>query len=163
MLPRDDAEAPTCVAGGKTPVMAEFHESIRVEFCDTDAAGIVYFANYFRFMERVEHAFFRSLGLSVITRSGNEYLSFPRVRAECEYLAPARFEDQLDLALRVARLGSTSVTFRVEFRRDGATLARGRIVAVCCRVVPGGPMTPVEIPEFIRAPMRAYLDPSGAG
>ena len=65
----------------------------RVEFMDTDMAGIVHFTAFFRYMETAEHAFLRSLGLSVHDRSGHPVVGWPRVRADCSYKAPAAFED----------------------------------------------------------------------
>ena len=79
--------------------MSIYHDKLRVEFSDTDAAGIVHFANFFRYMERVEHSFWRSLGLSVQSRVGDHDVGFPRVKVECEFAAPARFEDELDVAM----------------------------------------------------------------
>src|SRR5438094_9966074 len=85
--------------------------SRRVEFCDTDMAGIVHFANFFRWMESAEVEFLRSLGLSVAVQTGDEKLGFPRVAASCDYVRPARFEDVLEIAVTLRRLGSKSVTY----------------------------------------------------
>ena len=96
--------------------MSIYHDKLRVEFSDTDAAGIVHFANFFRYMERVEHSFWRSLGLSVQSRVGDQEIGFPRVKVDCEYVAPARFEDELDVMLTLDRLGAKSITFDIEGR-----------------------------------------------
>ena len=63
----------------------------RVEFCETDMAGIVHFSNFFRYMEMAEHAFIRSLGYSVHTEIDGCRYGWPRVRAECDYRQPIRF------------------------------------------------------------------------
>ena len=79
----------------------EFHCRQRVEFADTDMAGIVHFSNFFRYMERAEHEFLRSLGLSVHAVNGDDLVSWPRVSAECKFRAPLSFEDELDVHLLV--------------------------------------------------------------
>src|SRR5580765_2785833 len=87
----------------------------RIEFAETDMAGIVHFANYFRMMEEVEHAFFRSVGMSVVMKHEGRGIGWPRVSVSCEYFAPVRFEDELELKLKVAKVGDRSVTYEVEF------------------------------------------------
>jgi YbgC/YbaW family acyl-CoA thioester hydrolase len=121
-----------------------------VEFCETDMAGIVHFSNYFRWMEEVEHAFFRSLGLSVMVQDGVTNMSWPRVAASCEYLGPACFEDVVTLNLRVARVGATSFTYEIDFIVAGKPIAKGKLTSVCCQVTPTG-FTPINIPAAIRA------------
>jgi YbgC/YbaW family acyl-CoA thioester hydrolase len=138
-----------------------FHQQIRIEFADTDAAGICHFANYLRFMERVEHAFFRSLGLSVVTPDDERSISFPRVKVECDYRAPAHFEEVIDVELTVERVGGKSLTFALHFHRDGKPIARGRMVCVCCHMVYGGAMTPIDIPDFSRTPLAPYARTAG--
>ena len=72
----------------------EFKMKRHVEFAETDMAGIMHFANYFRYMEVVEHAFFRSLGLSVHQSSVEGMNGFARVHASCDYHAPLRYQDE---------------------------------------------------------------------
>ena len=83
----------------------EFTMSHRVEFAETDMAGIVHFANFFRFMEAAEVEFLRSLGLSVAMSWEGERIGFPRVSASCDFFRPARFQDVLDIAVRVLKIG----------------------------------------------------------
>jgi YbgC/YbaW family acyl-CoA thioester hydrolase len=130
---------------------ALFRVSRRVDFADTDMAGIIHFSNYFRYMEFAEVAFLRSLGLSVAMTWGEEHLGFPRVSATCDFLRPVSFEDVVDIDVRVERVGSKSVTYSFEFTHEGQTVARGKVSAVCCRVRPGvHEIESVEIPEGIR-------------
>ena len=110
----------------------------RVQFSETDMAGVVHFSNYFRWMEEVEHAFFRALGLSVSMRHEGTEIGWPRVSASCEYLAPARFEDEVELRLWVTKIGRSSLTYEVEFFCREQRLARGRISSVCCKLGPAG-------------------------
>jgi acyl-CoA thioester hydrolase len=127
-----------------------FSISHRVQFSETDQAGVVHFSNYFRWMEEVEHAFFRSLGLSVSMDHEGIEIGWPRVSASCEYLAPARFEDEVELRLWVTKIGQSSFNYEVEFLCHEKRIARGRISSVCCRLGPGG-MESMPIPGDLRA------------
>jgi YbgC/YbaW family acyl-CoA thioester hydrolase len=121
-----------------------------VEFCDTDMAGIVHFANFFRYAEAAEHAFLRACGLSVSMEWEGEHVSFPRVAASCDYVCPARFEDVLDITVRVQRVGRSSVTFAFEFFKADEPLARGQITTVFCHVGEGHRLEGREIPASLR-------------
>jgi YbgC/YbaW family acyl-CoA thioester hydrolase len=129
----------------------------RVEFVDTDMAGIVHFSNFFRFMEAAEQEFLRSLGFGVSFTWEGEALGFPRVSATCDYLRPARFEDVLDVHVSVEKVGRKSVTYRFDFLLHGEAVARGRVSAVCCRVVRHHELVSVEIPAVIRAKLEASV------
>lgn len=133
-----------------------FRTTRRVEFADTDMAGIVHFANFFRYMEAAEVDFLRSRGLSVKLEWEGQKVSFPRVAASCDYLRPARFEDLLDVTVRVVRIGRKSVTYAFEFFKNEELLARGQITAVCCRVQVDQPLQAIEIP----ASLRERLEPA---
>jgi 4-hydroxybenzoyl-CoA thioesterase/acyl-CoA thioester hydrolase len=124
----------------------------RVEFRDTDAAGIVHFSAFFFWMESAEHELLRSAGLHVIDRQpdGSEY-SWPRVSASCDYRSTARFGDELDIAVFVAAVGRSSVTYRFVFEHEGRAVAEGRVVAVRCLMRPGSRLESVAIPSDIVA------------
>jgi 4-hydroxybenzoyl-CoA thioesterase/acyl-CoA thioester hydrolase len=127
-----------------------FQTTRRVEFRDTDAAGIAHFSAFFVYMEQAEHELFRSLGTSVVTRDEEGEICWPRVRASCEYRNPAKFEDLLDVEVTVERLGRKSVTYAFRFTRDGLEIATGRVMTVCCRIRPGSPPAAIEIPSWLR-------------
>jgi acyl-CoA thioester hydrolase len=129
---------------------AEFKMPRRVTFAETDMAGVMHFSNYFRWMEEIEHAFFRSAGMSVVQEHGEETISWPRVHVSCEYFAPARFEDEIDMRLEIVSLGEKSLTYEVIFTKNGQRLARGRTKAVCCRMSAGGVFESTAIPPTIR-------------
>ncbi len=138
--------------------MAEsFTTRRRVEFSDTDMAGIAHFSAFFRYMESAEHALFRGLGLSIYDRRQDRHLSFPRVSAACDYQSPARCEDELDVEVTIAKLGRTSIGYRFRMTRDGHPIAEGRITCVCCHVEPDQPLKPTAIPEDIAALLRPYV------
>jgi len=128
-----------------------FRTTRRVDFADTDMAGMVHFSNFFRYMEAAEVAFLRSKGLSVAALPWEGHtLSFPRVAASCDYIKPARFEEVLDIAVRIHKIGRKSVTYAFEFFRADELIARGQISAVCCRVGTDKHIESVEIPPAIR-------------
>lgn len=127
----------------------------RIEFVDTDMAGIVHFANFFKFMEAAEQEFLRSLGLGVSMIWQGQPIGFPRVSASCDYQKPARFEDVLDITVSVLEIGRKSVTYRFEFAKNGQPLALGKISTVCCRVVADHQLESMEIPGDIRAKLEA--------
>jgi acyl-CoA thioester hydrolase len=134
-----------------------FRTSRRVEFGDTDMAGIMHFANFFRFMEAAECDFLRALDLSVTLDWQGEHFGLPRVSARCDYLSPARFGDVLTIAVSVRRLGGKSVTYGFDFFKDETALARGQITAVFCRMRKDHPLEAVEIPMPFRARLTPFL------
>jgi acyl-CoA thioester hydrolase len=140
--------------------MAVFRTTRRVEFGDTDMAGIVHFANFFRFMEAAECGFLRSRGLSVKMDWEGQAIGFPRVSATCDYLSPARFEDVLDIAVTIDRLGTKSVTYAFEFTRAEVVIARGKVTSVCCRIDSDHPLEAIDIPAGYRA--RLVSEPPAA-
>ena len=94
-------------------VPAHFHFTHRrlVEFADTDLAGIMHFSNYLRFVESAEHAFFRALGFRVHTADDHAHLGWPRLEVTCKYFQPARFEQTLEICLRVEQIRTSSLTY----------------------------------------------------
>jgi acyl-CoA thioester hydrolase len=130
--------------------MAEpFRLSRRVEFHETDLAGIAHFSNFFRWMEWGERELLRARGLSFKVAWEGEELGFPRVSASCDYLSPVTFDDILDVAVTVENVGRKSVTYGFEFSCAGREVARGRVSSVCCRVTAGG-FQSVDIPTTLR-------------
>jgi YbgC/YbaW family acyl-CoA thioester hydrolase len=138
-----------------------FRTTRRVEFCDTDMAGIAHFANFFRWMESAEVEFLRTRGLSVKLDWEGQTLGFPRVSASCDYKKPARFQDLLDIAVTLERIGAKSVTYAFEFSCGGELLARGKVTSACCRVSAGDRLEAIPIPASYRARLEA--DPARGG
>jgi len=122
----------------------------RVEFRDTDAAGIVHFSAFFPMMESAEHAFLRSVGLSVMQPTADgSHLTWPRVATQCDYQSAARFEEMLEIAVSVEHLGNKSVRYRFEFTCENRAVATGTITAVCC-LLEAGRLESVAIPDAVR-------------
>ena len=133
---------------------AVFRTTRVVEFGDTDMAGIVHFANFFRYMEAAEHAFLRSLGLSVVMEYEGAKYGLPRVSASCDYIRPARFGETLTITIAVEKLGRSSIAYAFDFRREDEEIARGRVTAVFCRFDEDGPKA-AELPEAFRRKLAA--------
>ena len=136
---------------------SEFKLTRRIEFAETDMAGIVHFANFYRMMEVTEHAFFRSLGFSLHGHDPVSTTGWPRVRASCDFRAPLRFEDEVEIHLLVAEVRTRSIRYVCIFRRadDGTEVARGEVVTVCARVEKTtGKLTAVPIPDAVRAAIQ---------
>lgn len=131
----------------------EFRATRRVEFSETDSAGIVHFSNFFRYMETVEHAFWRSLGSSILMTQFDPPLGMPRVHASCDYRRPARFEDLLEMHLRVVEKRARTLRYHIRFARlepgPREELAEGRLTVVCVRRNMAGIMEAVPIPPVL--------------
>jgi acyl-CoA thioesterase FadM len=115
-------------------------------------------------MEAAEHAFFRSLGFSVVTKNVDPPVGWPRVRAECEFKAPLRFEDEFEVHMLVREKKSKSLSFVFRFRKLNANpqidVARGEITVVCVTHQRGkmsAATIPEEIAERIQAAPRELL------
>ena len=135
----------------------EFHYQRRVEFCETDAAGIAHFSAYFQYMEQAEHAFLRHLGTSVITKDEAGDISWPRVSATCDYAGSVKFEDVLDIVVRIERLGTKSVTYAFDLRLQETSVATGKMTAVCCCFTHDKQPQSMPIPSWLVERMRPFV------
>lgn len=129
----------------------EFKVQRRVEFSETDMAGIVHFSNFFRYMETVEHAFYRSLGFSAILRHSDPMMGLPRVHASCDYRKPIRFEDVIEMHLLVREKRPKVLSYVIRFRNVTAQppveVAVGKLTVVCVCASPDGGMVSAPLPE----------------
>ncbi|MEM6472339.1 MAG: thioesterase family protein [Planctomycetota bacterium] len=135
-----------------------FQTRRRVEFANTDAAGIVHFAAFFLWMESAEHEALRDVGVEILPQ-GADAVTWPRVSVQCDYHAAARFEDWLWIDVSVSKIGRSSVEYKLEFSRESedgsrAKIATGRTTSVCCHLREGGGLEKVPIP----APIRQRLE-----
>lgn len=135
---------------------ASFQTSRRVEFRDTDAAGIMHFAAILGFMEEAEHEFLRHVGLPLFRKVDGGQVSWPRVSVQADFASPARFEDVVDIHVQVERLGQRSVTYHFELKHDERLIAEGSMSSVCC-FIGKGEMRGVDIPQDVARTLSAYL------
>jgi YbgC/YbaW family acyl-CoA thioester hydrolase len=138
----------------------EFKLTRRVEFAETDATGIMHFSNYFKYMEAAEHAFIRSLGESVFARAADRsVVGFPRVHTECDFKAPARFEDEIEVHLLVKEKREKVLTYQFVLRNLSAPtpveVARGLTTVVCVRLQEGQPFKSMPLPAALAEGIQA--------
>lgn len=133
---------------------SEFSVTRQVEFHETDMAGIMHFANFFRWMEICETAFYRSMGLPLISFVPGQVVGWPRVNVSCAYRAPLRFNDSVVVKLYVKKLTTKSVTYAFKFEKDGLLCATGEVTAVCVSADAKGSMVSQPIPAAVRAQLQ---------
>ena len=108
--------------------MREAHRfELRVYYEDTDLAGIVYYANYLKFMERGRTEYLRAAGFDQTRLKADKGTVFVVRRCELDFVAPARFDDLLEVVTKVDEARAASLWMRQEVRRSGVILTRGRI------------------------------------
>jgi YbgC/YbaW family acyl-CoA thioester hydrolase len=129
--------------------MREYRTRRRVEFSDTDMGGICHFSRFLVFMETAEHEFLNALGTSVHVEVGGQKIGWPRVAVSCEFHAPARFGETVEIHVRVARKGEKSLTFSHTLTRGDTLLAKGQMRSVCCILNDPSGVKAIPIPAEI--------------
>ena len=127
----------------------EFHYKRRIHFQETDAAGLIHFTNYFRYMEEAETEFLLSLFGAKGLEPDDSLFVTPRVAVSAEFFKPTHFGDVLDCHLWVSRKGSTSLSYVVSFNRDGEEMARGKLTFVFVSQDEGGEYHASAIPAAV--------------
>ena len=142
----------------------EFKIVRRVEFIETDMAGIVHYSNFFRYMEFAETAFIRSLGFSLWTQV-DPPIGWPRVHVECDFKSPLRFEDEVEIHLLVAGIKARSLSYAFRLRKLNANppieVGRGLATVVCVKHVNGklaATTLPKSITDKIKVAPKQLLD-----
>jgi acyl-CoA thioester hydrolase len=126
----------------------EYRLRRRVQFYETDMAGIVHFSWYFRYVEEAEHAMWREAGLSIADGSG---IGWPRIAASFEYHRPLRFEDEFEVHLRIVGKDARTIRYEAVITSSETRIATGTLVVKCVSKRPGEPMRGVDIPPEIDA------------
>ncbi len=125
---------------------------IRVYYEDTDLAGIVYYANYLRFIERARTEWVRSLGVDQVRLRREEGIVFAVRRIEADYLRPAKFDDELAVTTRAAAATGARIQLEQEVMRGGERLFTATVTLVC--------LTETGAPARIPAEIRQRLVPA---
>ena len=118
----------------------------RVLFYEVDQAGIVHFSWFFRYMEEAEHALWREAGLSIAPRESA--FVFPRVSASFDYHAPLRFEDEVDVHIRIVGMTAKTMRYACILTRDQTRIASGSLAIVCATRI-GDEMNAASFPSEI--------------
>lgn len=129
-----------------------FAIAVRVYYEDTDAGGVVYYANYLKFFERCRTEWMREIGHDQSQLAAEAGIVFVARKASCEYLKSARLDDLLMVSLEVERLTRVRVIFRQHVRRGDDDLVSGVVEIACVDAVK---MTPAPIPEFLHRKLEA--------
>jgi YbgC/YbaW family acyl-CoA thioester hydrolase len=138
----------------------EFRLRRRVQFSETDVAGIVHFSNFFRYFEDAEHALWRQAGLSI--HAPDAPVGWPRVAAACTYHKALRFEDEFDIVVRISDIGRRTISYSGEILCAGERCASGtwKIASVVKR--PDGSMRSTEIPATVAERLEPFAHRSSS-
>ena len=123
----------------------------RVQFHETDLAGIVHFSRYFIYMEEAEHALWRDAGLTIAVPG--DPIRFPRVAASFDFHAPLFFEDVFDVSIRIDVIGARTITYRCAIARGETRIATGEMT-VACVDIKATPPHAVDIPAKITRALK---------
>lgn len=119
---------------------------VRVYWEDTDAGGVVYYANYLKFMERARSEWLRAYGFEQDVLRDDAGVVFVVRRVEIDYLSPARFNEQLEVSVALHEAGRASLSVRQELMRGSTRLAEAVVTLACVDAIR---FKPVKIPEPI--------------
>jgi len=134
------------------PSPRAFTIPVRVYYEDTDAIGVVYYANYLRFFERCRTEWMRHAGYGQAQLASESGIGFVARKASCEYLKPARLDDALSIGLEVEKLTRVRVIFRQWARRGDDVLVTGNVEIACVNMAT---MSPAPIPDYLHAKLEA--------
>ena len=135
---------------------SEYRLKRRVQFYETDAAGIVHFSWFFRYMEEAEHALWREAGLSIHPPESD--IGWPRVAASCDFHGALRFEDEFDVSIRVEAVTRKTIRYACLLTRGDTKIATGSMTIACVRKRPNQSMESIEIPADIAARFQIARD-----
>lgn len=138
--------------------VSEYRYRRRVQFADTDLAGVVHFSWIARYMEEAEHALWREAGLSIVPR--DSIIAFPRVAVAIEFKAPLLFEEEFEVHVRLTGLSRRSLTYAHTVSRGDTVIATGTMTAACVQKVPA-PMRAVDIPQQILERLAVHSASAG--
>src|SRR6266704_457730 len=131
----------------------EFKAVRSVDCHETDMAGIVHYSNFFLYMATAELRFFRSLDSSAMPENSDPPIGWPRVHAECDYLQPLRFEDEVEIHMLVSEMKSKALSYVFRFRKLNASppleVARGKLTVVCVTHEADGKMKATPLPKVV--------------
>ncbi|MDH4871512.1 thioesterase family protein [Pseudomonas sp. BN515] len=130
-----------------------FFHPLRVRWAEVDPQGIVFNGNYLTYADVAITEYFRAMDVAYpadLLKDGGDFFA---VKTLLEYLAPARFDDQLDIGVRVSRLGSASMAFELGIWRGEEQLTSGEVVYVHADA---GSRKSVRLPDWLRERVREF-------
>jgi YbgC/YbaW family acyl-CoA thioester hydrolase len=126
----------------------------RVQFAETDAAGIVHFSVFFRYMEEAEHAVWRNSGLDILNAGPN--LSWPRISAQCDFKAPLKFQDEFEVRTEIAAVTRSTIQWAHTLVRGDTVVATGTVTVICVTLA-DEVMKSTALPDGIISRLRSAL------
>ncbi|MEL7131480.1 MAG: acyl-CoA thioesterase [Pseudomonadota bacterium] len=133
-----------------------FETRRHVDWGDCDAAGIVFYPTYFRWMDSVFHEMTRALGFDQRTVVDHDVTATPLVDAGARFVSPVSHGDVLSVTVRVGRMGTTGFTVTYSFRVSDRSVAEGHESRVCVLRNPSGAIAKTPIPDAIRTLLRSH-------
>jgi acyl-CoA thioester hydrolase len=129
-----------------------FNWTVRIYYEDTDAGGIVFYANYLKFFERARTEWLRAAGIGQQELLDSEAAAFVVRHASIDYVAPARLDDEIKLTTTIQKLGRASVHFLQQAWLGEQLLTTAKVKVGC---VDAKTMRPRPLPDAVAAKMRA--------
>ncbi len=126
---------------------AEFLWPVRVYYEDTDSGGVVYYANYLKFLERARTEWLRTSGFEQDALLAQEGILFAVRAVDLQYRLPARFNDALVVSAKLVKVGGASLDFVQQVRRENRVLCEGRVKIVC---LDGATFKPRPLPQALQ-------------
>ncbi|MFQ5913990.1 MAG: acyl-CoA thioesterase [Nitrospinota bacterium] len=138
---------------------------IRVHWADTDKAGIVHHANFFRWFEEAEIELFRESGKTRKRMAEDSDTATPRLSVRCDYFFPAYYDEIVEVRTAVLKVSEKTYHLRHEVHRpaDGKRLATGEVVVCCVRAGEDGTFQSHPLSEEMVAALRRYSISEGEG
>ena len=134
--------------------MSAFAWPVRVYWEDTDGGGVVYYANYLKFLERARTEWLRHLGFDHQALARNHRVTLVVTSLAIDFAKAARLDDNVAVSVRLESLGKVRCVFAQEIRRDDEVLVKAKVTVAC---VACESFKPTEIPEGLRKKMEAAL------
>ena len=131
----------------------------RVQFHETDMAGLVHFSRFFNYMEEAEHALWRAAGISIHPKDSE--IGWPRLHASFDFHRALRFEDEFEIWMRVAAMDERTIRYVCVLLRDSTKIATGNLTIACASRRPNEPLRAMPIPAEIRARFAVALPEGG--
>ena len=128
-------------------------ESLRVRWAETDMQGIVFNGHYLTYFDVAITEYWRAIGMPYPAAFAGTGVDLFAVKSTVEYLAPARYDDMIEVGCRAARLGHSSIGFALAIWRDGEPITKGEVVYACADPV-ARRATP--IPASLRSAIEAF-------
>ena len=139
---------------GLQPELFVYSFPVRVYFENTDAGGVVYHAEYFKFLERARTEWLRHLGFDHQALARDHRLVLVVTAIAIDFLRPARLDDTLAVSVRLESLGKVRCVFAQDIRREDEVVVKARVTAAS---LAAEGFRPAEIPEGLRRKMEAAL------